>query len=760
MFFPPPTHVQFPICCRIFLLKNVLVMSSWRFASTSGVLTWTTPSLPDGGTELFSELSPTLIIGLQEQGDVLPVDYIKLQSIKSVTPHSARGFVLEREGASPALLIAPSESEAKQWIATINQALRSTDGSSMKREQPSAPVAEPVSVSAPRQVIKPVQETTVLDKRINSGAQGVPAAAFSESSALFTAVPSASSNANFVVEPPPPPLPAKVAPAPTRGATPDQQVNLGTRFTVSPQPRSSEVQGRGSGSTVTLPASSQGIFWGSPHVRPAEPCNEDPSGQHDYRKVSEITRGGAVTSTVTTHLDLRNPVPARIAPQEQQRQQPLWTPLAKPPPVIQSSPRPMSTQVERPLPTSSVSQEPAGISPITSAQRPSVSQATPSGGDSSFSLARKRGGMLVDVPPNPQANRNIAPNASAVWKSWTAPDGVLYVSHESTGTVQRKNPETGEFETLVEGVEEIPMDEMHLRPYDDHETTVDLNTNSVRNLHAYGSKSDGPELGPRASPNIYRTEAVVTPRGQYSPSRRSQLSALAAPRQSQSAYMGRRVHHITLGPAPEEPNECAIEHKIQLLGAGGVKWDPRTGQTIAPEDTRDGELGESLLFKQWNHVRKILLQGRYFKKHALRSRSSAFRFVFLTTDNAYVVCVPTSEVMLNLNQAPKTFDTVTETVQYYGPESRAIALNTITHVSLGTEEEFVRSRRKLLTPENVFCIVSRTHAFVLECNTSEEAKYFADAWTFFLYHSRPVGTPKAAHVKKPVTFGTRAGVAF
>eukprot|EP00388_Colpodella_angusta_P042938 GDKK01057919.1.p1 GENE.GDKK01057919.1~~GDKK01057919.1.p1 ORF type:complete len:119 (+),score=1.30 GDKK01057919.1:2-358(+) len=118
--------------------------------------------------------------------------------------------------------------------------------------------------------------------------------------------------------------------------------------------------------------------------------------------------------------------------------------------------------------------------------------------------------------------------------------------------------------------------------------------------------------------------------------------------------------------------------------------------------------------------------------------------------------------MLNVHTSAQTFNTVADTVQYYGRDARAIALNTITRVTLGSEEDNIMRRRGQLKPENTFCIVTQTHAFILECGSSKEAKYFADAWTFFMYHSKPlnVQAQRTKEMRNPVTHGTRAGLAF
>jgi hypothetical protein len=787
-------------------------MSDWRFASISGFLTWTTPSAPDGGVELFSELSPTLIIALQEQGDTLPVDYIKLLSITSVSlSPGSRGIELTREGAPPVLLVAATAENAHEWYSMIQTAIGDSALSSRikprQQQTATAPAAQAVS---PQETI-PHGEFAAAGSSTGSMPRPRAASNGSHQSLGFPAAPmptvvtaasgptsrQGSETGSLRLQLPSPSQQVQAAPQAASSLThapPRSQVSAA----LSQPPPWVQAAMAASASSSTLQQPPQPL-----PPRASSTADTDPRNMaHSFKPLSDITGIPARTTTTTTYVDHNRPsasgvgslafsaapisaasnlaAPASSAAVNNRWEpsnavQPSWTPLAARSSqpgqfggVSAASPQPqpagLSTFPSRPLP----SQPQHSVSPIVqddrgaSADGPRYDDLPPM--QQSSLGYRKRSGMLVDVPPNPQVNRNNAPNVSAIWKEWSGPDGVLYVCHEQTGTLQRRNPETGEFETLVDGTQEIHPDDMALHPYTGEETAVDVNNSVMKNVDRYGGARGmgGMHNMSVSSPSVYRAAPVMSPRGQYSPTRRSQLSSLAPPRQNQSAYNGRRVHHLTLGPNDEQAEGDAIEHKIQLLGGSGLRWDPQSGKVVAPEAANQGDVGASTLHRQWEHVRKILMQGRYFRKHALRTSGASFRYAFLTSDNAYVVCVPTSEVLFNVNEKPKTFHSMTETVQYYGPESRAIALNTITHVSLGTEEQFVRNRAASLAPENTFCIVSRTHAFILECNTAEEAKYFADAWTFFLYHSKPTNTAKqrTQQVKHPVTFGTRGGIAF
>ena len=385
-------------------------------------------------------------------------------------------------------------------------------------------------------------------------------------------------------------------------------------------------------------------------------------------------------------------------------------------------------------------------------------------------LGRKRSGMFVNMPSNQQMNTSVAPNVSAMWKAWVDPSGDTYVMHEPTKTLQIRAAGSDVFETFVPGDGAIPEEDLAQHPYPQPDDTIcDINGNVVRNVQNYGTQryDAGGAATARTSADIYRSDAVVTPRGAYSPTRKSRVTVAAAPRERATFYEGRRVHHVTIAGGGTSGDVATVEHSVEPLNPrAGLVWDPRTGTTVdisgaEGEKARSLAMGQDTLFRQWQHVRQVLQKGRYFKKHAVNKASFSYRFAFLTGDNAYVVCVPTSEVMLNVHMSLRTFENVADTIQYYGRDAKAIALNNVTRVTLGSDESSI-SRRKDLRPENTFCIVTRTHAFVLECETRKEASYMADAWNFLLFHSHPtdIQAMRTKQMRNPVTHGTRAGLAF
>lgn len=707
-------------------------MSNWQFASREGMLTWSNPALPESGQTMFSVLSPTLLMGYQQQGDPLPLDFIKLSAVSSVSQSGSAIDISRRDGMNMRL-VATSPNDAGEWLRMINLALQGS-GANVPQQQ-AAPAPAQQQTRSLQQQQQQQQDPRPAPQFVAQPDASRPAAASATSKWLQSSYQQFSGQLGLdAADAAANPTPIdRQSPRRNRDSDPEGPVR-DPYFTGADTAASLESTQRPPQPPASRPQ------WASPDVRvqqqqpePQPYCDVDPTG-HEFRPVSAFTQGAgakAYTTTTTQHDEVR---------------------------FFNGSTNPAEL---RPLP---------GEYSSIPGQRYSASQPQPAGASGllnssgSFGYANnyvaaggtKRSMMMVDVPASQTYNRNLAPNPSAVWKEWKDPQNNVILFHEPTGTLQRIVPGTNEIETLVEGTAPISEHDLASRPmYTGNETTIDIEARTVRNIENYGYDAYG---GGGAGRSMLPPEGPVN-RGQYSPTRRAPLEILAQPQHGPSGYHGRRVHKLVLDGTT---NQSTVEHQVQSLDAAGVLWDPKSGVAINAAGTARGDIGMSTLQRQWEHVRKVLMDGRYFKKHALRTQQASFRYVFLTADNAYVVCVPTSEVLLNVtDRGAQSFGTVAETAQYYGPDSRAIALNTITHVSLGIEEEFVR-RRQGLVPENVFCIVSKTHAFILECNTEEEARYFCDAWTFFLYHSRPLNPKKTRtpQMVAPVTHGLRGGVKF
>lgn len=813
-------------------------MSDWRFASIGGYLTWSNSDDPEDEQYLYSELSPTLIVGHQEKGDVFPVDYIKLTGVDKAIRVSDLQIDLTKKDDEDFVqtIVAPTKAEADEWYKMITLALGLEAGGSPASQPAQAPKApEPIPVPKavePKPDIQPqshrpneVPQPVAVNRRDESPVYVPPPQKLE--TPIHTPLAATQQPRKEPVVPvvpirqevPPPvrqqPAPAAVAPqkwdeprtvqpapAPTTSSNtyqndtydPNHEIRTTTTTTyddvrsggMDPRekarqwmdeqkddPSKGKYQSSGSGQAAA-PGWQSRPGQGAAAATPVRDATGWASGGGASHKVPDWNNTpGNDSNAFSPVAPSRQADPGMFDAQQAAPNASTWGTSNNNNNIQASSSGKYAPNdrdagfVPTPIAPGRYAQDNNSSSNFNNNRSGGVGGYNNSNNNAAASSAdlRKRSGMFVNVPPNPQMNRHVAPNVSAIWKEWTDPDGILYVYHEPTLTMHRRVPGATDFETLVEGQESIPEDDLKHHPYFDElgDTFCDMNGNVVRNVQNYGNQRIDGEIV-AASPDLYRTDLVTSPRGQYSPSRRARVSALLpAPRDTTGHYEGRRVHQLVLSTGADA-SESVITHQIQPLGVSGLMWDPKTGRTLDTKDndgTNPRNIGPTTLQKQWEHVRHILIQGRYFKKHALKNNSTAFRFCFLTGDNAYVVCVPTSEVMLNVHTDPQTFNSVQDSIQYYGPQSRAIPLNTVTRVSLGSEEDFV-VRRKGVNASSTFCIVSRTHAFILECNNPKEAKYFADAWTFFLYHSKPLlpHKNKTPQMKRPITHGTRTGIAF
>lgn len=255
-----------------------------------------------------------------------------------------------------------------------------------------------------------------------------------------------------------------------------------------------------------------------------------------------------------------------------------------------------------------------------------------------------------------------------------------------------------------------------------------------------------------------REMVVPVPRGQFSPTRRATVEPLAVPRVADAAYKGKRIHRFTLAGS-DDPRVAVVEHQVQSLETEGLRWDPRTNQITARNAQQEQTIGNVTLRRQWEHVKSVLSQGRYFKKHAsTRPGTSSFRYIFLSTDCAWVCSVPTSDVMVKILARNEQMQVGPEAQQYFPPDTKAVPVNAIEEVVLGVEVGFLRSRKGDMDLDSTFVILSARVALILECATPDEARFFCDAWNFFLFYSKPEKPAKTPQMTAPVTYGTRGGV--
>ncbi|ORC92097.1 uncharacterized protein TM35_000043110 [Trypanosoma theileri] len=167
---------------------------------------------------------------------------------------------------------------------------------------------------------------------------------------------------------------------------------------------------------------------------------------------------------------------------------------------------------------------------------------------------------------------------------------------------------------------------------------------------------------------------------------------------------------------------------------------PSMGTRRKKSEYREKERDESY-HQDWA---KILMEPRPCKKHAIRSYGGTKHYVFLTGDGMHVVCIPAVvfERQIHMNYSKRNqgvFVSLKEVMSFFGEDCRAMAVERIDHVSLGTSEALTREwHLQRLGPERLVCIVSPTHAFVLEAASNEEAEYLVKAWNAFLLNGQIV----------------------
>eukprot|EP00759_Apiculatamorpha_spiralis_P035706 PhF_6_TR36311/c0_g1_i10/m.53080 len=343
--------------------------------------------------------------------------------------------------------------------------------------------------------------------------------------------------------------------------------------------------------------------------------------------------------------------------------------------------------------------------------------------------------MMVDVPPGTTAAQSapmmVMPNSSSLWKEWTGPDGIVYVLHEPTGKIKQKT-NNGYYEDVI-----LEEGAGHQGPeYNATDPVLNMNTKTIRNVDYYPSYA-------RSMSGAFSSNEVVlptVPRGQFSPTRTSAAVSLSAPKVAPPVYTGKRLHTITVGMAdpndPSNPNHTMVSlqdsSRVRFdLGEGGNSMFSSGGGGYA-HDAPMGPPVSSVLRQRWEYVRNVLTQGRYFVKHSLRTGTTSYRFVYLSSTGNLICWVPTS--MVPANAGPR----------YFGPETRTIPTAAVVQVlpaPLTPVAGFLSQVNPRLDAQccfGFFCVNDVT--LLLESNTREEASYWVDAWNFFLFYSVPGGS--------------------
>ncbi|RNF07939.1 hypothetical protein TraAM80_03087 [Trypanosoma rangeli] len=130
----------------------------------------------------------------------------------------------------------------------------------------------------------------------------------------------------------------------------------------------------------------------------------------------------------------------------------------------------------------------------------------------------------------------------------------------------------------------------------------------------------------------------------------------------------------------------------------------------------------------------FLMEPTLFKKHPIQGHGSSEHYVCMTEDGAYIVCIPAREFEARCAIRQRGLASLEEVMCVYGEGCRAMALGNIDHVSLGTEEEWMHVLElQAVGLDRLVCVVSRSHAFVLEAATAAGANNFVEAWNAFLF---------------------------
>ncbi|KEG15044.1 hypothetical protein DQ04_00211270 [Trypanosoma grayi] len=158
---------------------------------------------------------------------------------------------------------------------------------------------------------------------------------------------------------------------------------------------------------------------------------------------------------------------------------------------------------------------------------------------------------------------------------------------------------------------------------------------------------------------------------------------------------------------------------------------PRHFLSVARRPERKKGAEADVSDSEWRAA--FLMKPRIFTKHAVRGYGGRKHYVCLTGDHAYVVCIPARDFDAQLPMHHSGVSSLEEAARVYGDAFRAMALRSIDRVSLGTEEEWAQGWHLCrVGPERLVCIVSHTHAFVLEAGAGAEAEHYVRAWRALL----------------------------
>ncbi|EAN91285.1 hypothetical protein, conserved [Trypanosoma cruzi] len=130
---------------------------------------------------------------------------------------------------------------------------------------------------------------------------------------------------------------------------------------------------------------------------------------------------------------------------------------------------------------------------------------------------------------------------------------------------------------------------------------------------------------------------------------------------------------------------------------------------------------------------EFLMEPTLFTKHAVQGHGGSKHYACVTEDGAYFVCIPAQEFEMRYSTRQRGLSTLEEVMGVYGEGCRAMALSSIDHVSMGTEEKWTHALQlQGAFLDRLVCVVSCSHAFLLEASTAAEANMVVEAWNAFL----------------------------
>ncbi|RNF20265.1 uncharacterized protein Tco025E_03865 [Trypanosoma conorhini] len=204
----------------------------------------------------------------------------------------------------------------------------------------------------------------------------------------------------------------------------------------------------------------------------------------------------------------------------------------------------------------------------------------------------------------------------------------------------------------------------------------------------------------------------------------------------------RERHTAMQSPAyrrPAEHTSYSAARSSSLSGVGVVRGGPTSPrsrrESFQGASSRDSgrvsrrkKLGRKRRGGALQPAALFLMEPRLFKKHTIQGRRGSEHYVCMTEDGACIVCIPAREFETQYARRQRRLASLEEVLCVYGDGCRAMELRSIDHVSLGMEEEWTHGLDlQVVGLDRLVCVVSRSHALLLEAATAAGANNFVEA---------------------------------